>query len=283
MDLTDVVFDDAIRAVAFVGLYFAVFMLAKWFKSFFLPYKLDHELTQSDNIAVALAMSGYYFATTIIFLGALFGPDQGLGVDVMMVGGYTLLGLILLNLARWFNEKAILNEFSNMEQLIKEKNAGLGAVHFSVYVATGLIAAGAISGQGGGVITSIVFFVIGQVSLFLFSHLYEKLSPYNIYEELKNGNVASGIAFGGHLIALAILVMNAASGDFIDWKKDIILYVLTVVIAFVFLPILRFVMDRMVVPGESLAKEIREDRNIGAGLLDATCAISFAIIIAKLI
>lgn len=283
MDIKAMVVDDIIKAAAFIVMYCGLFLLAKWFKGVFTPYALNEELTQKDNLAIALTMSGYYLATAAIFVGALFGPTQGFKNDLIAVGGYSLLGLVLLNLSRWFNDKAILRKFCDTEQLVKERNVGVGAVHFGAYLATGIIAAGAVSGEGGNALTSIVFFVLGQLSLFLFSLIYEKFSCYDIHEELLNKNIASGVAFGGNLIALSIIVMNAASGGFVNWQKDLLLFATANGVAFIFLPVIRLIMDRLVVPGDSLGREIKEDKNIGAGFLEATIAISFAIILTRLI
>jgi uncharacterized membrane protein YjfL (UPF0719 family) len=283
MDIKGMVIDDITRAAAFVAMYFVLFLLAKWLKDVFTPYKINDELTKKDNLAIALTMSGYYLAISAIFVGALFGPTQGLKEDLIAVGGYSLLGLVLLNLSRWFNDKIILRKFCDTEQLIKEKNVSVGAVQFGAYLATGIIAAGSVSGQGGNVLTSVIFFVLGQISLFIFSLIYEKFSTYNIHDELLNKNTASGVAFAGNLIALSIIVMNATSGDFVNWQKDIMLFAIANVIAFIFLPVIRLVMDRLVVPGDSLGREIKEDKNIGAGFLEATIAISFAVILTRLI
>ncbi|TAE34600.1 MAG: DUF350 domain-containing protein [Alphaproteobacteria bacterium] len=280
MDIKSMVVEDITKAVAFIVMYVMLFLVAKSLKGFLIPYKINNELTKEDNFAVALAMCGYYLASAAIFVGALLGPTQGFFEDLMAVGGYSLLGLVLLNGSRWFNDKAILRTFCDTEQLIKERNVGVGAVHFGIYLATGLIAAGAISGQGGGIASCIVFFILGQLSLVLFSLIYNKLSPYNIHDELLKKNTASGIAFGGNLIALSIVIMNAASGNFISWQQDITLFLIYNVIAFVFLPVIRVVMDRLVVLGDSLGREIRDDKNIGAGFLEATIAIIFAVILA---
>jgi uncharacterized membrane protein YjfL (UPF0719 family) len=274
---------DAMKALAFVALYFALLLLAKWFKSLSISYHLSDQLVEHDNQAVGLAMAGYYLATAAIFVGALVGPSEGLPQDLLTVGGYSLLGLFFLNLARWFNDIAILRRFSDTEQLVKERNVGVGAVHFGVYLATGLVAAGAVSGQGGGVVSALVFFVLGQLSLLVFSLIYERFSSYDIHAELLNHNVAAGIAFGGHLVALAILVMNASSGDFIDWKKDLAQFLTADLVAFVALPLIRLATDRLIIPGKSLGREIREDRNVGAGILEAALAIAFAVVLAFLI
>ncbi|WP_137158307.1 DUF350 domain-containing protein [Rhizobium sp. FKL33] len=274
---------DAMKALAFVALYFALLLLAKWFKSLSISYHLSDQLVEHDNQAVGLAMAGYYLATAAIFVGALVGPSEGLPQDLLTVGGYSLLGLFFLNLARWFNDIAILRRFSDTEQLVKERNVGVGAVHFGVYLATGLVAAGAVSGQGGGVVSALVFFVLGQLSLLVFSLIYERFSSYDIHAELLNHNVAAGIAFGGNLVALAIVVMNASSGDFIDWKKDLAQFLTADLVAFVALPLIRLATDRLIIPGKSLGREIREDRNVGAGILEAALAIAFAVVLAFLI
>jgi len=283
MDIKHMVIDDFGRAAAFIALYGVVFLLAKLIMDLLTPYKMDEELAKKDNFAIALSMCGYYLATAIIFMGALVGPSQGFVKDLMLVGGYSMLGLVFLNISRWLNEKIILSKFCDIEQLIKEHNLSVGAVHFSVYVATGLIAAGAISGQGGGIISSVVFFVLGQLSLFLFSFVYGFFTPYNIHEELEKKNIAAGVAFGGTLIALGIVILNGVSGDFVSWRVDLTLFAIVNVMAFVFLPAIRFVMGKLVIPGHDLSKEIRDDQNLGAGMLEATVAISFAAILVQLI
>jgi uncharacterized membrane protein YjfL (UPF0719 family) len=283
MDFKALGLNDVVKALAFVTLFFALLLLAKWFKSLSISYHLNDQLVEHDNQAVGLAMAGYYLGTAAIFVGALVGPSEGLPQDLLTVGGYSLLGLIFLNLARWFNDIAMLRRFSDTEQLVKQRNVGVGAVHFGVYLATGLVAAGAVSGEGGGVVSALVFFVLGQLSLLVFSLIYERFSSYDIHAELQGQNVAAGVAFGGNLVALAILVMNASSGDFIDWKKDLTQFLTADLVAFVALPLIRLATDRVIIPGKSLGREIREDRNVGAGILEAALAIAFAVVLAFLI
>lgn len=283
MDFRGLAVDDILRAPAFILLYLILLVAAKWLKGLAISYKINEELAQKDNLAVALAMSGYYLATAAIYVAALYGPSKGLVHDLIVVGGYSLLGVALLNLARWFIDRAVLRKFNDTYQLIVEKNTGVGAVHCGAYIATGLVVAGSISGEGGGVLSVIVFFMLGQLSLLSFSLIYERLLPYDIHETLLGGNIASGIAFAGHLVALAIIIMNASAGNFSDWGKDLTQFVIADVVAFVFLPALRLAMDRMIIPGQSLGRKIRDDGNVGAALLEATTAICFAIVLAFLI
>lgn len=279
MELQSTIFEDLTRTAAFLGLYLVLFLLAKWMKDFFTPYKINEELTQKDNLAISLTMCGYYFGVMAVFVGALYGPTHGFEQDLMLVGGYSILGLIFLNISRYINDKVILRKFCNIEQLTKKHNTAVGAVQFGTYVATGLVAAGAVTGTGGGIITAIVFFILGQASLLIFSLIYDLFVPYCIHEQLEKKNVAAGAALGGTLIALGIIVLNGVSGDFIDWETNLTNLAIVNATAFFFLPVVRIVMDKLVIPGDDLSHEIIEDKNLGAGLLEATVAISFAIIL----
>ena len=270
---------DLGRAAAFIGLYFVLFLLAKWMKDFFTPYTINEELTQKDNPAIALIMCGYYLGLSAIFVGTLIGPSFGFGTDLMLVGGYSILGLVLLNISRFINDRVLLRTFCNVQQLIQERNTAVGAVQFGTYLATGLIAGGAVMGTGGGVGTAIAFFVLGQVSLLIFSQVYDWLTPYSIHEALAQKNLAAGVAMAGWLIALGIIVTNGVAGDFIDWPSNLMRFSQVNLLAFVFLPVIRFAMDYLVVPGDRLSREINEDQNVGAGLLEAVVLISFAIVL----
>ncbi|MBT4921571.1 MAG: DUF350 domain-containing protein [Rickettsiales bacterium] len=282
MNPEHILFDDALKASAFIATYIALFCLAKIFKDILTSYNISDELVKKDNVAVSLTMSGYYLATSFIFVGALIGPSINFVTDLISVTIFSLLGLVFLNLSRWVTDKIILRKFCNVTELTKNKNLAVASVQFGTYIATGLIAAGAISGQGGGLISALIFFVLGQATLLIFSLIYDLLTPYCIHQELAKKNLAAGVAFSGTMIALGIIILNGIAGDFLSWKQDVISFLSASGIAFVFLPIIRIIMDRMVVPGSNLSSEISKDKNVGAGFLEASIAISFALILTQI-
>lgn len=279
INIESIIIEDITKTGAFIFLYFILLLFSKWLKELFSPYNIDEQLTQEDNVAVSLIMCGYYLAVTFIFIGSFYGPSYGLQTDLVLVGQYSLIGIIVLNLSRFVNDKIILRKFCNIHHIVNEHNVAVGSVQFGSYLATGLIAAGAVMGEGGGVGTFIIFFLLGQLSLFLFAIIYEFFSAYNIHEELEKNNTSAGVGFGGTLIALGIIITNGVSGDFMNWQDNLTLVALMNISAFIFLPIIRVVMDKLVIPGDQLSREIKEDQNLGAGLLEATVAISFALIL----
>lgn len=282
MENITVLLDNLTTVMAWFGLYAFIFLLAKWAKDLFTPYSLNDELAERDNLAISLTMSGYYLAITLIFLALLSGAVKELKSDLLNVASYAALGVIVLNVSRWINDKFILRTFCNIEMLTKEQDNGVGAIQFAVYLATGLIASGAVSGEGS-FITFIVFFALGQVCLIAFSLIYSRIAPFDLYRELENKNLSAAIAFAGTLIAFGLIVKNGVSGDFINWKDDLISFSITAISGFVCIPILLKLSDRLVIPGKRLSKEIAEDKSLAAGVLEATIAICFALVLIKLL
>ncbi len=264
----------------YVILYVALFFFAKWLKGTFASYRLDEQLTEYDNNAVSVSFAGYIVGVTAIFLGAVTGPGTGvIWEDYANVTGYALGGILLLNLARLINERLILTKFSVEKEIIKDQNPGTGVVEAAVYAATGLIIGGSISGEGGGPLTALAFYGIGQVCLILFALLYERLSPYNLHEEIEKDNTAAGLGFAGGIIAIGVIIMKGVSGDFVSWQQDLTTLGLDIALIFVYLIFVRFVFDRLILRNSNLNTEISEDQNLGAGLLEMIVAVCFSVVL----
>ena len=270
---------ELISLLSFMVLFVGLFMLARWIIELTTPYKISEELTTKDNTALAISYCGYFVAVVIIFIAALLGPTGDLVDDLIKVGLYTFLGIILLNISHFINDKLILHTFANTKELVDDQNAGTGAVQFGSYIASAFIVAGAIHGDGGGMETAIVFFLLGQFALVLFSKIYNLITPFDIHEEIEKDNIAVGVAFGGTLAALGIVLMNGSHGDFESWTYNTSLFAFKAVLAFIFLPIFRLLLDKLFINHADLNHEIVEDKNLGAGILEMANAIGFAVIL----
>ncbi|MEO1447979.1 MAG: DUF350 domain-containing protein [Bacteroidota bacterium] len=262
---------------SFLILYVVLFFLSKWIKGMFASYVLDEQLTEYDNNAVSVSVAGYFIGITAVFVGAMSGPSAGdVVTDLISVASYSLAGILLLNLARIINSRLILYKFNVDKEIIKDQNPGTGVVEAGAYIASGLIIAGAIHGEGGGPLTALVFYIIGQICLILFSLLYARMSPYDVHAEIEKDNTAAGLGFAGALISIGIIVMKGVSGDFTGWAEDLMALGIDIAIIFVYLIVVRLVFDRFVLRNSSLHEEISEDQNMGAGLLEMMVAICFS-------
>lgn len=270
--------DDLIRGLLFMALSVVLFYISKVVKDYLTPYEINKQLRES-NIAVSVSLSGYLLATIIVLLGAFLGPSGDLLDDIYAFVGYAVLGIVLLNISRVVNDKLLLRKFCNVKEIVEDRNAGAGAVEFGSYVASGLVVAGSIHGEGGGIHTAIAFFVLSQIVLILFSFLYNMLTPFNVHDEIEKDNVAAGVAFGGTLVAVGIILFGGSVGDFISWKYNLTNFAVSAGASFVLLPVIRIILDKVMLPRTDLNHAISRDRNIAVGLLEMTVVISFAIIL----
>ncbi len=244
-------------------------------------YSVRDELVEKDNAALGVAMAGYYFGLVMAIGGTLSGPSQGLENDLIDIGIYGVLSILLMNLSRLVNDGLILHGFKVRDELIDDQNVGTGVVVAASYIATGLVIFGAVSGEIGGIVTTVIFWALGQIALILAGLVYEWITPYSIHDEIEKDNVAAGVAFAGALVGIGIIVFHASAGDFISWTVNLQDFAIEVVAGLILLPIARFISDVILLPGQKLTDEIanHEHPNLGAGFIEATSYIGASFLI----
>ena len=273
-------------SLAYVFLGVVALIVAKIIKDILTPYKLDVELTAKDNPALGLTLTGYYAAVIIIFLGASVGlapeeplPVSELAIELGIVLLYVLGGIVALNLGRVIVDKLVLTRFSTVKEIIQDHNVGTAAVEAGCFVATGLIVAGSINGEGGGPLSALAFFGLGQVVLIIISKFYQLITKYDIHAEIEKDNVAAGVAMGSSMVAVGVVLLGATRGDFIGWNENLALFGYFAVLGFVLLLILRKITDFVLLPGTTIAHEITADRNINAAWIEGIVSIGMATVI----
>ncbi|HCR16085.1 MAG TPA: DUF350 domain-containing protein [Candidatus Latescibacteria bacterium] len=266
------IWNNLIESGIYLVCVYVLFWLGKLVYDLTTPsYKLKEELVEKDNTALAVAVVGYYFGLILAIGGVIVGPSQGLEADLIDVLIYGPLAIILMNLSRLINDKLILHGFSIREEIIRDHNVGTGVVVSASYIATGLIIFGAVSGVMGDLVTSIVFWILGQVALVLAGLFYNWITPYDIHAQIEKENVAAGVAFAGGLVGIGNIVRHAVAGDFISWSMELQTFGLYILVGLVVLPIVRVATDKILLPGQKLSNEIanQEKPNLGAGFIAA--------------
>ena len=270
--------DNLLNAGSFLLLYIITFLIGKGIKTVISPYNLNKELTEKNNIALAISTAGYFIGITAVYVGVYDGPNfESWSMNIVHIGGYSLLGVVLMNVSRFINDKLILYKFSNNKEIIEDQNIGTGFVQAASFIASGLIIGGALHSEGGNIITSLAFFIFGQVCLILFALLYDWLTPYSVHGEIENGNTAAGLGFSGGFIAIGIIVMKGVSGKFISWTDNLSNLAFNIEILFIYLIFVRFFFDKVIIPHADLNKQIAVKKSISAGLLEFIISISFSI------
>ncbi len=263
--------DQIITALVYLAAVFFVFIIGKFvFDKINRRFDLKHELLQNDNFALALTVVGYYSGLIFALGGVLYGDSAGLVNDLIDIVLYGLMAIILLNLSGIINDKIVLHTFDNTKEIIDDRNAGTGAIEGANYLASGLMISGAISGEGD-VVTALAFWALGQAAIVVGSKIYNLITPFDVHAEVEKDNVAVGVAFAGVLVAIGNVVRVGVSGDFVSWSENLAVFIVVVVFGFILLPVVRYITDKMLLPGEKLTDELinQETPNVGAGAIEA--------------
>ncbi|KIX14256.1 DUF350 domain-containing protein [Dethiosulfatarculus sandiegensis] len=274
--------DELLTALVLLIGFFVVFWVGKMvYTLLHRQYDLNHELTQRDNPALALSLVGYYAGLVLSVGGALVGPGVSLVDSLIALAVYGLLAVVLLNISWWVCDLLILRKFKVNDELIRDMNQGTGVVVAGVFIASGFILFGAIQGESGGILTAVVYWLMGQALLVLASYVYDWITPYDLHKEIENDNVAAGVGFAGSLIGIGVLIGMSGSGSFEAWRESLLDYLSFALVGLVLLPVVRFLTDKVLLPGVSLTDEIanQEKPNLGAAYIEAFAYISGAFLI----
>ena len=245
-------------------------------------------LTDHDNPAVGLAVAGYLFGV-IWTISVLLGTPSsgGLWQDVLEVALYGGLGIVLLTVVSLVSCRLFLG--LHVREQLEAHNSAAAIVVGGAYVATSLTYSGALDGEGGGFWMLLLFFVLGQLALVAMTYVFRWLTGYDDVREIESGNLAAGIAQAGLLIAMGVIVGQAASGEFTTLEDSLTGFLISLLIVVVLYPVRQLVVQCLILGAPLrfrsilLDNEIAEDKNIAAGLLEASAYLSTALFITSVI
>jgi len=280
MNLTYI--DAILTTLVYLSSSFILFFIGKFlYQIFHRGYNVKDELVEKDNLAFALAHTGYFIGLILSIGGIMMGETAGILMDLFYIGIYGIVGLILLNLSIIVNDKIILRKFSVRKEITEDQNAGTGVMEGASSIATGLIIMGSLWGEGGGIDTVLIYWVVGQLLLILTAYVYNWITPFDIHEHIERDNVAVGIGMAGAMIAIGNLIRNGLMHDFESWYITAEYIAIDAGIGLIFLPVARFIADKILLPGRNLTDElINQDKpNIGAGIIEAFAYVGGSVLI----
>lgn len=255
------------------------FVIGKVIYDILTPYNLNNELTSKDNKAVAVSFGSYLFSLGLIIWSVVKQETENFLIsDLINTAIWCSIGIIYLQIARLINDKVILNRFNNTKELIEDRNIGTACAEAGSYIGSAIIIYATLQGDAYSFITGIVeasiFFILGQLAMLIFSRVYQLYTRYDLHKEIEKDNIAAGLAFGLSLIALSIFI-----SEFIMYSSSLVGFAVWFIISVSLLFIIRFLMDKLILPGSPIDYEIENDRNWGAALIEGSTAIIIALII----
>jgi uncharacterized membrane protein YjfL (UPF0719 family) len=253
-----------------------------------LSFDLNHELVKKDNKAVAVAFAGYIFGGSYMLsgvmssLGDTWSPVLGSQDVDSDAGGamvyWSLIGVALLMISHFVADHLILPQHLT-ELALSRGNIATGLTEAGVYVASGTVIGAAVSGGDNmevweQFVSTFFWFFVVQVALVVFGWVFNRVTKYDQHKQVREDNASAGLNFAMHMVAEGVLVSKV-----VLVSQSVLAFVVWMVLGTVLIFVCRFIVDKVILVGESLDKEIETDKNWGAALVSGTVAVVVAMML----
>jgi uncharacterized membrane protein YjfL (UPF0719 family) len=242
----------------------------------------DDELISAGNVAVGVRRAGLFLGGMVAMAGVLSGSSRGLGADLVTVAVFGVAAYAALFVARAVCDRAILRGMRDDVECAKG-NVAVGLVEFGIFVATGLLLNGSLSGDdpdlARGMVSFVMFFVLGQIVFVVLAVVFARLTPFDDRKELARGNRAVGAEFAGLFVAIALVLRAGLLGPSQGLAADIVEFFVSVVVGAVLLLLFQWLIRPVFLPRTRLSASLAGD-NLAAALALQALTLAFALLLA---
>lgn len=263
-------------------------MVARLVYRYILGGRMTEILIDHDNYAAAVALAGFILGVIQVIIPVLSGPSHTFWSDVRGVVTYGIGGILAMSLAGLVFEGYSRWTGLPLREQIKEGNLAAGIVDGAIYLAVSRIVAGALTGDGGALLPTVIFAAAGVLALIVMTHIFRQLTAYQDSELIGQGNVAAALGSAGLIVAIGMLVGYAVSGAFTGYAEGFRSFGAMLLLVFILYPVRQIIVQMILLGGGfsfrngRLDREIAEDRNVGAGLLEAIGYVATALMITNM-
>ena len=280
--------DIFIYQILFIDLVIAVAMIAalRFLSGVVANVSSTEELATRDNFAYGIAMAGGILSLAMMLTGAVSGqPGSTYLNEIISVLAYGILGLLLIKVGRWMQDKIVLRGIELQDQ-IRAGNLAAAVVDAANTIATGLmlravmlwVETDALSGLllvlSAFVSVQILLAIVASYRGWVYSRRHDGSS---LQLALNDGQIALAIRFFGHVIGVALAV-TAASGIVAYFTEEIALALLrwvgVALILTIFLSLIASLARKIVLLGVDVVEEVDNQNNVGVAAIEAAIAIA---------
>lgn len=257
----------------------------------------NDELLRKDNPAFGLSLAGTTLAVTIMLSGTIYGdPETDLITSSITIAYFGILGIVLMALTRIIFDKIALPEVHLRDEIVNG-NVAVSIADTSNVLAAAIIFRAVMIWMPGHemefIYALLAGYAISQTMLTLATLIRVKFFSLrykgkSLQEELKSGNIALALAFGGRKIGTAFAITIASQHvvyeeyDLNELAPILIGWVYISIIVAIVLKLLSFAAEKIILFDVNIFHEIIEQRNIAVGALQASIYISLSMLLAEL-
>jgi len=174
------------------------------------------------------------------------------------------------------NDKLILYKFHNDTEVIGKKNSSVALIEGASYVGTAFIISGAFSNVESGIGAAFVWFLAGQAVLVVLDNIYSIAVP-GLQEAIASQDSAVALSLAGFLVSGGMALGAAVAGESNGFVQDGIDVMYFLGLWFLVIMLVHFVMNRLFLPGTRVRKELINERNLAAGVIEAVLFITITL------
>jgi len=248
--------------------------------AFYPHFNIKEELTIKKNLAFSLSYAGHFLGLILVVGGAIIGRYEQMLYDDLHIILFGVLGVLLLHLSEIITDKiAVWNVNLNSE--IEQKNISAGITKMSLSIASGICIMGALIGEKDNFSLAILFWAVSLCILIFTTKIYFKMMPYKMDEEILKKNIPVSIVYLGVASSISILIFYGDSSTFYSVKGALVNLGMYTGIGLICLPVIRYITDKIILPGQKLTKHILsgDASSLGFAIIEATIYISVALLL----
>jgi len=249
---------------------------------FFIKLFIDKLNNHKNNLAFSIRKFGLFTGVGIAFIAPLTALEKiNLLDDLVYLGMASVMIIVFIFLSMIINDKLLLRHVNNNEMLA-QNNLSVAFVEAGTFISTGIILFASMSGEGVWW-SSVLFFILGQLSFILLVFLYNVITKFNIHDLVKEGNISVSIVLTGIMISSALILKTAIMGDDTTLSNDLKLFGIDLAIAIVFvIVVLNNLIDKIFLPKVRVYDEIVKD-NIPISITYSSIKIALAFVLSSIL
>lgn len=279
---------DATTIVFVVLAVIVLLIIARLVYSLVLGQSVTDTLINRDNKAAAVSLCGFLLGVINVIIPILSSPGHSFWVDVKGVLAYGIGGIIAMAVASVVFEQYSSATGVPLREQIAAGNLAAGIVDGAIHFASSQIVTGALTGDGGSIVPTVVFWIAGVTALIALTHIFRMLTAYDDADLIKKGNVAAALGSAGLIVAIGMMVGFAVSGNFTGYAESFRDFGLMLLVVLIFYPVRQIIVQMLLLGagfsfrGGRLDQEIAQDQNVGAGLLEAVGYLATALVVTRI-
>jgi len=249
---------------------------------------MTETLIDRDNKAAAVALGGFMLGVIQVLIPVLSGQSHSFWSDVKGVAVYGIGGIIAMTLAGLIFEQYSRLTGVPLREQIAQGNLAAGIIDGAVHFASSQLVAGALTGDGGTLLPTVIFWAAGIAAMVAFCHIFRQITSYHDAELIRQGNTAAALGAAGLIISIGMMVGYAVSGTFTTYAEGFRDFGLMLLVIFALYPVRQIIVQMLFLGGGfsfrngRLDHEIAKDQNVGAGLLEAVGYLAMALIVTRI-